>query len=120
MWLLVINRKAGKQRALRLVSEFSLVLDKHSEVYEIVDESSANETVNKVTALIASGKFTKLIAFGGDGLVHLCVQLLVDSNIAFGVVAAGTGNDFARTLSVKKLILLKLLAQTMYRILFKS
>lgn len=103
MWLLVVNRKAGKQRAVRLVSEFSLVLDKHGEVYEIVDESSANETVNKVTALIASGKFTKLIAFGGDGLVHLCVQLLVDTNIAFGVVAAGTGNDFARTLSVKKM-----------------
>lgn len=103
MWLLVVNRKAGKQRALGLVSEFSTFLNNHGEAYQIIDEKGADETANKATALIASGKFTKLIAFGGDGLVHLCVQLLIDTNLAFGVVAAGTGNDFARTLAVHKM-----------------
>ena len=103
MWLLVVNRKAGKERAPKLVSAFEIFLNNHGEAYEIVDEDSAAKTINKTGALVASGKITRLIAFGGDGLVHLCVQLLVDTNIAFGVAAAGTGNDFARTLAVQNM-----------------
>lgn len=44
----------------------------------------------------------RVIAVGGDGTVHEVVQglLALDAPPAFGVLACGTGNDFARALRV--------------------
>jgi len=36
-----------------------------------------------------------LVAVGGDGTVHRAVQAVAGTGIGFGVVPAGTGNDFA-------------------------
>lgn len=41
-----------------------------------------------------------LIVVGGDGIVHLGAQVVAGTETALGVVAAGTGNDFARTLGL--------------------
>jgi diacylglycerol kinase (ATP) len=41
-----------------------------------------------------------LVVVGGDGLVHLGVNLVAGSPTPLGVVAAGTGNDFARNLGL--------------------
>ena len=41
-----------------------------------------------------------LVVVGGDGLVHLAVNLVAGSTTPIGVVAAGTGNDFARNLGL--------------------
>jgi len=54
MWLLVVNRKAGKERAVRLVSAFEIFLNNHGEAYEIVDEDSAAKTINKIGAFVCS------------------------------------------------------------------
>jgi diacylglycerol kinase (ATP) len=43
---------------------------------------------------VASGA-AALVAVGGDGTVHLAVQAVAGTGVAFGVVPAGTGNDFA-------------------------
>ena len=93
MWLLVVNRKSGMHRALSLVNSFSELLSRNGHIYEIVDEDTANQTDIKLQELLKTGTYSKVIAFGGDGLVHLCIQHLVDTGIAFGVVAAGTGNE---------------------------
>ena len=39
-----------------------------------------------------------VIAVGGDGLVHLVLQVVVPKKIAFAAIPAGTGNDFVRAL----------------------
>ena len=39
-----------------------------------------------------------MIAVGGDGLMHIALQLVVPSQIPFTIIPAGTGNDFVRTL----------------------
>ncbi|MCT7352551.1 diacylglycerol kinase [Streptomyces sp. 15-116A] len=41
-----------------------------------------------------------LIAVGGDGMAHLALQAVVGTGTPFGLVAAGTGNDFARALGL--------------------
>jgi diacylglycerol kinase (ATP) len=41
-----------------------------------------------------------LVAVGGDGTVHLALQAVAGTGIPFGVVPAGTGNDFAAELGV--------------------
>lgn len=39
----------------------------------------------------------RVVAVGGDGIVHLAVQALATTDTVLGVVPVGTGNDFART-----------------------
>jgi diacylglycerol kinase (ATP) len=39
-----------------------------------------------------------IIAVGGDGLMHIVLQIAVPYQIPFTIIPAGTGNDFVRTL----------------------
>ncbi|MEV6346336.1 diacylglycerol kinase family protein [Actinoplanes sp. NPDC051851] len=43
---------------------------------------------------------TALVAVGGDGTVHRALQAVAGRPVGFGVVAAGTGNDFADAVGV--------------------
>jgi diacylglycerol kinase (ATP) len=49
---------------------------------------------------IASKLIDGLIVVGGDGMVHLATNLCAQTEVPFGLVAAGTGNDAARTLGL--------------------
>jgi diacylglycerol kinase (ATP) len=100
MWLIVLNRKSGRGRAKKLSQILISLLDRNKIVYELVDESSAIKTSEKIRELFLIGDFETLIAIGGDGLVHLCIQEIALKSINFGVIPAGTGNDFARCIGV--------------------
>jgi diacylglycerol kinase (ATP) len=41
-----------------------------------------------------------LVVVGGDGMVHLGLQAIGGTDVPFGVIPAGTGNDFARAIGV--------------------
>ena len=43
-----------------------------------------------------------LVTVGGDGTVHLGLQAVAGTGVAFGVIPAGTGNDFAAGTGVPK------------------
>lgn len=43
-----------------------------------------------------------LVVVGGDGLVHLGANVVADTDLPLGVVAAGTGNDVARALGLPR------------------
>jgi len=96
MWLLVVNSKAGKGRASRLAGKFEILLKSNNLPYEIINKATYEETFSEYRLSIASGKFEKVVAIGGDGLVNLCLQEVAEQNIGLSVIPAGTGNDFAR------------------------
>ncbi len=96
MWLLVVNSKAGKGRANRLAGKFEILLKSNNLPYEIINKATYEETFSEYRLSIASGKFEKVVAIGGDGLVNLCLQEVAAQNIGLSVIPAGTGNDFAR------------------------
>lgn len=41
-----------------------------------------------------------LVVVGGDGMVHLGVELALEAGVSLGVIPAGTGNDLARHLGL--------------------
>jgi diacylglycerol kinase (ATP) len=47
-----------------------------------------------------AGGVEALIAVGGDGTVNLAIQAVAATGIGFGVIPAGTGNDFAREIGL--------------------
>ena len=102
MWLLVVNSKAGKGRASKLAVKFEILLKSNNLPYEIINKATYEETFSEYRLSISSGKFEKVVAIGGDGLVNLCLQEVAEQNIGFSVIPAGTGNDFARAVGSHK------------------
>ena len=64
--------------------------------HEIVDltASSAEASLDAARATVADG-CERLIAVGGDGMVHIALQAVAGTNTVLGIVPVGTGNDFA-------------------------
>ena len=102
MWLLVVNSKAGKGRASKLAGKFEVLLKSNNLPYEIINKATYEKTFSEYRLSIASGKFEKVVAIGGDGLVNLCLQEVAEQNIGLSVIPAGTGNDFARAVGSHK------------------
>src|SRR4051794_18892318 len=53
------------------------------------------ETAHAACAQAVRDGAAALVAVGGDGTVHLAVQSVAGTGVPLGVIAAGTGNDFA-------------------------
>jgi diacylglycerol kinase (ATP) len=68
--------------------------------YQIITATSADKLRSNLSEFLDSnvGLIEGVVAVGGDGLVHLVLQMVVPRNIAFAAIPAGTGNDFVRAL----------------------
>lgn len=90
----VVNPTAGKGRARAVGGDVlrALTADGH----EVVDLSgrSAALALEHAHHAVADG-LDALVVVGGDGMVHLGVQATAGTGTPLGVVAVGTGNDFA-------------------------
>lgn len=98
MWLIVLNRSSGQGRIDRKLRVFTDLCRQNNVSYEIIDENSAAETTQELRKTLSLKKIDALIAFGGDGIVSLCLQIIANTSISFCVIPTGTGNDFARSL----------------------
>ena len=102
MWLLVLNSKAGKGKATYLCRSLEVLLKSNNLPYEIISKSNPEDTSTELRLKISEGRFEKVVAIGGDGLVNLCLQEVAERDIALAVIPAGTGNDFARAVGSHK------------------
>jgi diacylglycerol kinase (ATP) len=67
----------------------------------VLEADSVEAAVAACHAAVAD-QARALIAVGGDGTVHLAVQAAAGSGVPFGVIPAGTGNDFATVTGAAK------------------
>jgi diacylglycerol kinase (ATP) len=98
MWLLVLNNRAGKGRASQRLEKFSKLCREHNQEFNVINETSADATRRGIEKCLKDNDIDVLIAFGGDGLISMCLQLVCSTSTALMVVPTGTGNDFARSL----------------------
>jgi diacylglycerol kinase (ATP) len=96
---LVVNPTSGKG-AGRVLGDATrrLLLEAG---HEVTDVSGADYEQARDRGLAAVGDgVDTLVVVGGDGMVHLGVNLCAETGTRLAVVAAGTGNDFARNLGL--------------------
>lgn len=67
----------------------------------VVDLSSPTAAVARARALDVRDTLTALVVVGGDGTVSLGAEIVAETPVRLGVVPAGSGNDFARALSLE-------------------
>ncbi len=96
---LFVNPAAGRGRGARAARPAAAALrDAGFSVRTVLGDDPA-DALARARAALEEGTGA-LIAVGGDGMAHLALQAVVGTGTPFGLVAAGTGNDFARALGM--------------------
>jgi diacylglycerol kinase (ATP) len=92
---LFVNPSAGRGRGAHAAQPAARALrEAGHRVRGVVGEDAA-DALARARAAVAGGT-DALVAVGGDGMVSLALQAVAQTGTPLGVVAVGTGNDFAR------------------------
>lgn len=96
---LVVNPTAGHNRGARLGIEVAARLRGAGHQVSDLSDETALAARDRALGAMAQG-IDVLVVVGGDGMAHLGVNLVAGTDTPLAVVAAGTGNDFARSLGL--------------------
>ncbi len=98
---LLTNPTSGKGTGVRTAeAALARLRDAGFEVRNLVGRD-ADEALDLARQCVADGVET-LAVVGGDGMVHLAIQALADSDTRLGLIPAGTGNDVARYFDIPR------------------
>ncbi|MFE5873339.1 diacylglycerol kinase [Streptomyces roseifaciens] len=92
---LFVNPAAGRGRGAAAAQPAARALRAAGFSVRTVLGEDAADALRRAREAVAGGTGA-LIAVGGDGMVSLALQAVAGTPVPLGVVAAGTGNDFAR------------------------
>jgi diacylglycerol kinase (ATP) len=98
---LVVNPAAGRGRGGRAGRAVHDDLRRRGFDVEDLSGPSLAQATDRARAGALRG-LDALVVVGGDGMVHLGVNVVAGSALPLGIVAAGTGNDVARTLGLPR------------------
>ncbi|MBT3208163.1 MAG: diacylglycerol kinase family lipid kinase [Bacteroidetes bacterium] len=96
--LFIINPISGIGKHGKIANLIPKILDNKNFSYEI--KYTENEGHATEIAKEASANFDIITAVGGDGLVNEISNSLINTNIKFAIIPAGSGNGFARHLKI--------------------
>ena len=97
-WVFIINPVAGNGFAGEYAPQIEKMVRKHNLNARIVFTAHKGHASNLTAEYLTRG-FNHIIAVGGDGTINEIIgQLVNKSDVLFGVIAAGTGNDFIQIL----------------------
>ncbi|GAA2554326.1 MULTISPECIES: diacylglycerol kinase [Streptomyces] len=96
---LFVNPTAGRGRGARAARPAASALRAAGFSVRTVLGTDAEDALARARAAVAEGTGA-LIAVGGDGMANLALRAVVGTGTPLGLVAVGTGNDFARALGM--------------------
>jgi diacylglycerol kinase (ATP) len=92
---LFVNPSAGRGRGAQAAYPAADALRAAGHRVQTVVGQDAADALDRARKAVEGGT-DALVAVGGDGMVSLALQAVAGTGTPLGVVAAGTGNDFAR------------------------
>jgi diacylglycerol kinase (ATP) len=90
----IVNRVSGNGRGLVRWSKVEPVLKKKGIPYRVAFTERPGHATELAREAVKSG-VQAVVAVGGDGTVHEVGNGLVETDVPFGYIPAGSGNDFA-------------------------
>lgn len=98
-WIVLVNPTAGGGRGASWGVKTADELRARGEQVRVVVGRSAGDAETRARAALTAAA-AGILAVGGDGMVHLGLNLAAELDRPLGIVPAGTGNDFARALGI--------------------
>lgn len=95
--LMIANPKSGGGKAIDLLPQAEKIFKELGCFPEIRISSKAGEALT-ISRLAAAAGYKKIVAVGGDGTVNEVASGIIGSKSVFGVIPAGRGNGFYRSL----------------------
>ncbi len=92
----LVNPLAGKSSSVKHIDWLQKEAGTRWNTFEIVI-TGKSESVTEL-ARQKSESFDMIVACGGDGTVNQVINGIAESDVIFGVLPIGTGNDFAKSL----------------------
>ncbi|MFC4587122.1 diacylglycerol/lipid kinase family protein [Sphaerisporangium corydalis] len=99
--VVLVNPAARGGRTLRFLDPVVRRLRAGDRPVSVIVGTSAQDALERACTAVAEGP-EALVAFGGDGLVHLAVQAVAGTDVPLGIIPAGTGNDIAGALGIPR------------------
>ncbi|MFF4105158.1 diacylglycerol kinase [Streptomyces sp. NPDC001903] len=96
---LFVNPTAGRGRGAHAAQPAASALRAAGFSVRTVLGADAEDALARLRTAVREGTGA-VIAVGGDGVVSLALQALAGTLVPLGVVAVGTGNDFARAMGL--------------------
>ena len=96
---LFVNPTAGRGRGAHAAQPAASALRAAGFSVRTVLGENADDALTRARAAVEAGTGA-LVAVGGDGMANLALQAVAGTRTPLGVVAVGTGNDFARALGL--------------------
>lgn len=94
--LFIVNPKAGKGKALKLIPEIEKILKELKEEY-IIEVTKAPNHATELVKMYTSNSNYRVYSVGGDGTLNEVLNGMVNSKSCLGVIPAGSGNDFIKS-----------------------
>ncbi|QTE27837.1 diacylglycerol/lipid kinase family protein [Pengzhenrongella sicca] len=95
----VINPTAGRGRGSDVGAQALAVLRRRGHTVEDLSAPSLTEATARARHAAVAG-LDAIVVVGGDGMTHLGVNVVADTDLPLGIVPGGTGNDIARSLGL--------------------
>ena len=101
MLYVICNPAAGSGRGKKIGQAVANALREKNIAFQMHDTKSHGHATALARSFCAQGAQT-ILAIGGDGTLSEAAQGLTGSGTALGIIPAGTGNDFVKTLHLPK------------------
>ena len=97
--LFIVNPISGKQKQKGIQDIIDKWIDKGKFICSVTFTEKGGDAVEFTKKAVTDG-FDIVVAVGGDGTVNEVGQVLVNTPVAMGIIATGSGNGLARHLKI--------------------
>lgn len=102
MLTFIVNPAAGNGYALKIEKQLQEELTRRDLAYHFVHTEAPGHATELASAAAKQDECSGVISVGGDGTAFEVACGLMNTGVAMGIIPAGTGNDFIKTVSTPK------------------
>lgn len=102
MLTVIVNPTAGSGDAVQVAARIKEQLEQSGRAYRMLYTEEKGHATALSAQAVKQGDCEAVIAVGGDGTVLETARGLVGSDVPLGIIPAGTGNDFIKSVGTPK------------------
>jgi len=101
MYYFIVNKTSGNGKGSIVWKKVQNLLEAKRVDYKVLYTDGSDHDAKLVESIIHTD-ISAIVVVGGDGTIHGVANSLAGKHVPMGIIPAGSGNDFARSLQIPK------------------